>query len=498
MQQRSVQVRVLTITSSILFALALHAGAQGAYHDSPELPAGAVGDRLRQLVEVVSSGSPERIRELVENDFTPEFRDAVPVAEHLGTFASLYATSHGFDIHGLRSYDPPREDGRLVLVVRNRLTGGWQSFSVTLEAEPPNRFASIRFSPARPPSDLPPPPPRTEDQFVAEVEALLDRLVAADAFSGTVLLARDGDILFLRAYGLASRRYGVPNNVETRFNLGSMNKMFTSVVIGQLVEEGKLRLDDSLAKYVGEDWLPREVTEPIRIEHLLTHTSGLGSYFNDTYMSTARDRFRELDDYKPLVAGERSEFPPGTGWRYSNTGMLLLGVVIEKVTGTSYFDAVRERVYRRAGMRSSDCYDMDDPVPNLAMGYTREGGALKENTFMHVIRGGPAGGGFSTALDLHRFARALTGGRLLGSDMTAKVLSAKTELGSPEYGYGFSIDTVAGERVVGHSGGFPGISSNLDVFLDSGYVAVVLTNLDQAAGPVQDLLRELVTSRVRD
>jgi CubicO group peptidase (beta-lactamase class C family) len=487
----------VTIVVSLLLAWAAQAAAQGAYRDSPELPAGAVGERLRQLVEVASSGSQDRVRALVENDFTPEFRDAVPLEEHLGLFASLYATSRGFDIHGVRTYDPPREDGNHVLIARNRLTGGWQAFVVALEADPPNRFAGIRFAPARAPSDLPPPPARGEEQIVAELEALLDRLVAADAFSGTVLLARGGDILFLRAYGLASRRYGVPNTVDTRFNLGSMNKMFTSVVVAQLVEEGALRLDDSLARYVGADWLPREVTEPIRVEHLLTHTSGLGSYFNDAYSRSSRELFRELDDYKPLVAGERSEFPPGTGWRYSNTGMLLLGVVVEKVTGTSYFEAVRERVYRRAGMRSTDCYDMDDPVPNLAMGYTRVGTALRENTFMHVIRGGPAGGGFSTALDLYHFARALTGGRLLGPEMTEKVLSPKPDLGSPDYGYGFSVDEVAGERVVGHSGGFPGISSNLDMFLDSGYVAVVLTNLDQAAIPVQQAIREMLGSRVR-
>jgi len=478
------------------------AGAQapGDYHDEPGLPPGPPGERARELLESVNGGDPEAIRRLVETAFAPEFRDAVPMEQHLAVLGDLQRRSGGFDLHGFRGYDEPHTSPEglpeHVVIVRNRLTDAWQAFVFTLEPEAPHRIASVYLSAARPPKGLPPAAPLAEAELVAELEAFVERLAAADVFSGTVLLARDGEegseVLVQGAWGEASRRYGVPNRIDTKFNLGSMNKMFTAVAVLQLAERGKLSLDDPLSKYVGEDWLPREMTDKIRIEHLLTHTSGLGSYFNDEFFRSSRALYRALEDYKPLMAGEALAFEPGTEWRYSNTGMFLLGVVIEKASGTSYFDYVEENVHEPAGMTGTACYDMDRPVPNLAMGYTREGGEWVENTFLHVIRGGPAGGGFSTAPDLAAFARALRHGKLVSRETAERMWAPKPEVSSPGYGYGFQIGGTPKDRIVGHGGGFAGISSNLDLFLDSGYTAVVLTNLDGGAQPVQEKIRELL------
>ncbi len=173
----------------------------------------------------------------------------------------------------------------------------------------------------------------------------------------------------------------------------------------------------------------------MRVEHLLSHTSGLGSYFNDTYERTARQLLRKVDDYKPLVAEETLAFEPGTKWQYSNTGFLLAGAVIEAVTGRDYFDVVRERVYAKAGMPNSDSYDIDLVVPNLAIGYSRErtaaGTRWRANTFEHVIRGGPAGGGYSTARDLLAFAEAMRKGKLVSPATAERLWSAKPELQLP-------------------------------------------------------------------
>lgn len=505
-----------TSTLALLLALSLlsaapapPAGAQtaGEYRDEPGLPEGAAGERVQEVLEAVNGGDPEALRRLVETAFAPEFRDAVPMEHHLAVLGDLHRRSGGFELHGVRRYDEPQTgpDGlpEHVVIVRNRLTEAWQAFVLTVEPEPPHRIAGLRLTPARPPKDLPPPGPLTEAELVAELRAFVERLAEADVFSGTVLLARDrrdgeegSEVLLQGAWGEASRRYGVPNRIDTKFNLGSMNKMFTAVAVAQLAERGKLSLDDPLSKYVGEDWLPREVTERIRLEHLLTHTSGLGSYFNDEFFRSSRALYRELEDYKPLIriesGGEPPAFEPGTDWSYSNTGMFLLGVVIEKASGQSYFEYVQENVHRPAGMTGTACYDMDRPVPNLAMGYTREGGEWVENTFLHVIRGGPAGGGFSTAPDLAAFARALRQGKLVSRETAERMWSPKPEISSPGYGYGFQLGGTPEDRIVGHGGGFPGISSNLDLFLDSGYTAVVLTNLDGGAQPVQQKIRELV------
>lgn len=480
-------------------ALPAHAQPPGEYRDEIELPAGAVGERARQIVDSINSGDREVLAALVEDAFAPAFRDMAPLEEHLEVLGGMHRQSGGYDLYGIRRYEPPRPPGPAgpehVVIVKNRLTEAWQAFSFTLEEEPPHRIATLYLSPARPPSGLPPAPPIDRETLVSELRRFLDRLADAGVFSGTVMLVRGDEVLFQGAWGEASRRYGVLNRIDTKFNLGSMNKMFTAVAVMQLAEQGKLSLDDPLSKYVGPEWLPEEVASKIRIEHLLTHTSGLGSYFGDAFFDASRMRFREIDDFQPLVEGEAPTFEPGTDWRYSNTGMLLLGPVIEKASGQGYFAYLRDRVYGPAGMADTDSYDMDEPVPNLAMGYTLRGGTWAENTFLHVIRGGPAGGGFSTAPDLVRFAKAMRNGTLVSPESRQTMWSPKPELSSPGYGYGFQVGGTPESRIVGHGGGFAGISSNLDLFVGpshEGYTAVVLSNVDQGARPVAQKIVEMV------
>jgi CubicO group peptidase (beta-lactamase class C family) len=472
------------------------AAAQPGYHEVP-LPDGPVGDRLRQVVEVFGGTDEAKQRDFILHALTDELRASETMEEHMQDFSVIWEGSRGFDVVGLRIYDDGRVGGeeippnRHTVIVRNELTEEWQAFVVDLEPEPPHRVAAVQYAPARPPAEAPPEPPLASDAaMVAELSRFVDHLVAADAFSGTVLLAKDGEVLYQGAFGLANRSYDVPNRLDTKLNLGSMNKMFTAVAIGQLVEAGKVAWDDPLSKYLGEDWLPKEVTDKIQIRHLLSHTSGLGSYFNDTFMDASRLRFREIEDYKPLVADDRPAFEPGTDWSYSNTGFLLLGKVVEVASGESYFDYVRQHVYAPAGMSDSDCFDLDRPVPNLAIGYFRQGGEWVTNTFLHVVRGGPAGGGYSTAPDLLRFARALRAGKLVSKQTLAILTTPKPELHSPGYGYGFGIAREGAERSYGHSGGFPGINSNLRIF-DAGYVAIYMSNAEgasRAVGQKMDLL----------
>lgn len=316
------------------------------------------------------------------------------------------------------------------------------------------------------------------------------------AFSGTVLLSKDGRVIHSSAHGLASKRFDVPNTLQTKLNLGSMNKMFTSVAIMQLVEKGAVRLDDKLSNFADESWLARDVSAKIEIQHLLTHSSGLGSYFNDTFWNSSKLAFKALEDYKPLIVNETSRFEPGTAYRYSNTGMFLLGVVIEKVSGQDYFSYIRDHIYLPAGMTDSDCYEMDQPVPNLAIGYSAKDEnetGWENNLYLHVVKGGPAGGCFSTVEDLNRFASALTSHKLLNASNTKALFTPNPEFHDEPYGFGFRVIGEPGNRIVGHGGGFLGISANLDIFLDAGYVGVVLSNYGGAARPIRDKIRALIT-----
>ena len=175
--------------------------------------------------------------------------------------------------------------------------------------------------------------------------------------------------------------------------------------------------------------------------------------------------------------------------------MLLAGVVVEKASGTDYHRYIRENVTGPAGMINTDCYEMDEPVPNLAIGYSHDMSRTMgwtNNLFKHVVKGGPAGGGFSTVEDLLRFDQALRSHKLLNAEYTAMIMTAKPELNSTRYGFGFGIRGEPGNRIVGHGGGFSGINSNLDMFLDTGYTSAVMANQDGAASRVAERIRKLL------
>jgi CubicO group peptidase (beta-lactamase class C family) len=453
---------------------------------------GPAETRLRQYIALVEQGDPAAVEAYVDSAFSAELR-AMPMERHVGFVMDLRLSSGGLDVERIQS-----DDGEVaVALVRKRLTDEWDALAVRVETEPPHRISGIGGREPEVPAEAGTPVPASDAERARRLEDYVERLCAADVFSGSVLLAKRGKVLYSGACGEANKDFGIPNRIDTKFNLGSMNKMFTAVAIAQLVGEGLLRFDDPLSKFLPEFPDP-EAAKRIRIEHLLTHTSGLGSYFNERFLEASRARFRTVDDLMALAEGDSLRFEPGSDWSYSNTGFLVLGKVIEVVTGQDYYDYVREHIYEPVGMNGTDAYELDHVNPNLAVGYQREWAAdgtprWRNNLFQHVIRGGPAGGGYSTAGDLQLFAEALLAGRLVGPSYVRTLTTAKPDISSPGYGYGFIVDE--GGRVVGHSGGFPGISSNLDIFPESGYVAVVLSNYGQASGPVRDRIRHLVAAR---
>lgn len=333
-----------------------------------------------------------------------------------------------------------------------------------------------------------------ESELVKRVQELIDSLCLKDVFSGTVLIAKRDNILFKKACGEASKRFHVGNNIDTKFNLGSMNKMFTSTAIMQLVEKGLIRLDEPISKYVDESWLPKEMTDKITIHHLLTHTSGLGSYFNDTYWNGSRQLYRILSDFTTLVQGDKLAFEPGTRFQYSNTGMLLLGVVIQESTGEDYFEHIKQYIYEPAGMENSNSYEMDNPVENLAIGYVPANNKYgwENNIYKHVIKGGPAGGGFSTVIDLHKFTVALLNEKLVSKSSLNLLWTDHSNSG---YGYGFRVVETPNDKKVGHGGGFPGLNSNLDIFLNSGYIVVVMSNYNRGANYVAVEIEKLIIEK---
>lgn len=466
--------------AALLLVPVLHVGPLSG--QNPDLAPG-IRDRVEAVQAFLDSRGPAAIDSFVHSQLSPGLA-STPMDRHRDALGSLRESLAGGEIVRTLRPDPTR----LEIEVRSRTTCWSQILTLSIEPDPPHRIQGLLPGPVLPPDSL-----RgatlTPAGVASAIGRVFDRLCAADLYSGAILLARRDSILLTRACGDANKDFGVRNQPDFRFNLASMSKTFTAVAIAQLVEAGKLSYRDSLAEYLPK--LPNPVAaREIRIEHLLTHTSGLGSYFNREFQHSARSRFRTVDDYLSLVRGDSLAFAPGTDWRYSNTGYLALGKVIEVVSGRTYYDYLREHLFARAGMKRTGCYMLDRVNPGLVVGYekefTEDGIVVRNNLFEHVIRGTPAGGCYSTVQDLYRFSRALLTGRLMGSEHVERMLSAKPQLRSPRYGFGFEVEE--GGRVVGHGGGFMGISTDLALYRDSGWMAVALSNYGNA---VQTLMPKI-------
>ena len=314
--------------------------------------------------------------------------------------------------------------------------------------------------------------------FGSALHAHLEQKSAEDEFSGAVLVVRDGVTLFEGAYGLADRDQDIPNSTDTRFRVGSMNKMLTAVAVLQLVQDGSVQLDAPLVTYL-PDYPNAELASKVTLHHLLTHTGGTGDIFGPLFQQH-RLELRDTDDYLQLYGTRDLLFEPGAAWQYSNYGFILLGAVIERVTGMSYDAYVAQHVLEPAGMTATGAVPEDSVVPDRAVGYTWQGGELVSAAHTLPYRGTAAGGWYSTVRDFERFARAIREHRLLDPTHTALLVTGKVTIPQTpvQYAYGFVDRVLLGRHLLGHSGGAPGMSGQLDFEADGGYTIVVLSNLD--------------------
>jgi CubicO group peptidase (beta-lactamase class C family) len=329
----------------------------------------------------------------------------------------------------------------------------------------------------------------SESDLIAATRKTFAQATAADDFAGAVLIAKNGKPVLVEAAGLADREHKLRNKPKTRFRLGSMNKMFTAVATMQLVQAGKIALDAPLGKYL-TDYPNREVAAKVTIHQLLTHTGGTGDIFGPEF-DAHRLELRTLGDYVKLYGKRAPEFSPGSRWKYSNYGFILLGVLIERITGQSYYDYVRQHIYSPAGMTSTDSEPEDRVIRERSSGYTKMDGTgqWKPNTDSLPYRGTSAGGGYSTVEDLLRFATALQQHKLLDAPSTELLTSGKVDTPRGRYAYGFEEQTINGARCFGHGGGAPGMNGQLQICPGTGYVVAVLANLDPpAAGRIADFI----------
>lgn len=322
------------------------------------------------------------------------------------------------------------------------------------------------------------------------IRRLVSTRAANGSFSGAVILAHCDSVLLEIYAGTADRERKTAVGQDTRFRIASMTKMLTGVAVMQLVQSGRLSRSDTISHLIPS--LPDDPFDRITIHQLLTHTAGLGSIWTPEFFSRGANSFRRTADFLPLFIRDTLLFPPGTSWAYSNAGYVLLGLAVERLSGESYAEYVRHRVFAPAGMSVEPADEIDRAHADRAIAYSR--GRPAEHIGLRRIM--PAGGAVLSARDVHRFGLALLRHRLLDSTSTNVAITGVVEYRpGARYGYGFANEIVKGERIVFHDGGADGISTNLDLIPERGLIAIVLANLDPpAARPIRDALRVEILS----
>jgi len=490
-------VLVLALIVSALAAGDARAG-DIALDAIPDTPA---GHRFAELVAFINANDSTGLRAYAAENFTPGMLRTTPNDPGiLGFLIEQHANFGGWEV--IRALDSaPEQVGMLVRSRRD--PSRTLRYVVGAEREPPHRVSGIFLFPAPADATGSEAPPLSADAAIAELDRVVAALGAEGRFSGALLLARDGAPVLRRAHGEADRAFHAPNRPETLFSLASTSKMFTGVAIARLVETGRLGWDDTVAQHL-DGWLASQIASRVTVRQLLTHTSGLGDYLDQVFDGETLRLFPDVASYKPLCAKAEIAGAPGREFRYSNLGYVVLGAIIEKVSGRDYDDFVRDEVFARAGMTRTAWYENDAVVADRAAGYCRareigrEGDGWYTNSLVHGLRGTPAGGAYSNVDELLAFANALTRHELVGAAMTDSLLEARvvTPMGG-DYGYGFLVERGrSGARTVGHSGGFPGVGASVRIGLDSGWTLIVLSNLTDGASEVVETWRGLA-SRVR-
>ncbi len=306
------------------------------------------------------------------------------------------------------------------------------------------------------------------------VDAFVAAQMQAQKVPGVALaIVKDGAVV-ARGYGESNVEHHVPVTPETIFQSGSVGKQFTAAAVMLLVEEGRIALEDSITRYLPD---APATWQPIRIRHLLTHTSGIPDYAVDTF-DYRRDATE--DELARMAYGLTLEFPPGAQWKYSNTGYLLLGVVIHKVSGQFYGDLLAERIFRPLGMSTARVISEAEIVPNRAAGYELVDGQLRNQEWVAPSLNTTADGAlYLTVQDMVAWDRGLRAGAILKPESWTQVYTPVRLAGGEThpYGFGWSVGTVAGAPRYAHGGSWQGFKSYIARYLGADLTIILFANL---------------------
>ncbi len=307
-------------------------------------------------------------------------------------------------------------------------------------------------------------------------------LDSLEGFSGAVLIAKKNNILFKKAYGYAHLGHKIRNNTKTKFSYASIGKSFTAVAIFQLIQQGKISLQDTIGKFL-PNYPNKAARDSITIEMLLKHRSGLANYFgSEKYLNGSKSQFRTINDLSSLYENEPLEFAPNTQFAYRNTNYIILGRVIEAISNRSYKEYIKNNIFSKIGIHNTGNFDLDHIIENAAENYTLSEvypNRLQKIIFMGAVRGSADGGGYTTIDDLYKFTLAFKNNQLLDEKHT-NLMTKEHE--KSWYGYGMQFAGAKDSGIYGHSGGHYGVGAEWRVFEKQDYIVILLTNKDADQG----------------
>lgn len=342
--------------------------------------------------------------------------------------------------------------------------------------------------------------------MIQAFDQMMESFLERELFSGVVLLARDGHPLYQKSCGEASRMYGVPNRMETRFATASITKMFTAVAVLQMIEAERLNWRTPVVPYL--DLQNTTIPESVTVSQLLTHTSGISDYTDDEDPLEFENLWKTIGPCSvdspskllPFFMDKEPERAPGTGFDYNNAGYILLGLMLEKAAGIPYDEVIRRHVFRKAGMNHSDFIPLTHVASDLAEGYipVRDAGncpiGWERNIYSLPAYGLPDGGAYCTAWDLVHFMGALRSGRLLNEQFTERILTPQVMVDKKwKYGYGIWFDIEEGTLIrYGHTGEDPGVSARVYHYPLFNMDLVILGNQSYCAGDLDWQFHQII------
>jgi CubicO group peptidase (beta-lactamase class C family) len=281
---------------------------------------------------------------------------------------------------------------------------------------------------------------------MATMETELDALAAETAFSGVVRVDRAEQVVVAKAYGLADRRWEIPNQIDTRFALASGTKGLTALAVVSLVEDGALELSTRARALLGDD-LPL-IRDDVTVEHLLAHRSGIGDYFDEEVegdpeaflLTVPAQHLTTTEAYLAVLDGHPTKFPPGERFAYCNSGYVVLALIAERASGVPFHQLAVQRVCEPAGMPDTSFLRSDELPGRTALGYVEVDGAWRTNVFHLPVRGSGDGGIYSTVADIHSLWTGFVAGKIVSPEWVKEMVRPRSDAGRKRYGLGFWLD----------------------------------------------------------